>query len=155
MDAPEIRRLQRPCRCETAFRLAREVGLRIAGEWLRVPQWDTSRGLAMSADIDLQLGKRLRRRRRLLGLTQSDVAERVGIRFQQIQKYECGGNRISAARLWQFIQVLDVPPTYFYDGLPPSGTVGVAAASRSHSVAGRPMASEGASAGQIAAGVGS
>ena len=108
----------------------------------------------MSADVDLQLGKRLRRRRRLLGLTQSDVAERVGIRFQQIQKYECGGNRISAARLWQFIQVLDVPPTYFYDGLPPSGTDG-AAASRSRSVAGRPMASKGASAGQSAAGLGS
>ncbi len=71
----------------------------------------------MGADIDLHLGKRLRRRRRLLGLTQQQVAEVVGIRFQQIQKYECGANRISAARLWQLAQALDVPVSYFYDGL--------------------------------------
>ena len=71
----------------------------------------------MGDDIDLHLGKRLRRRRRLLGLTQQQVAEGVGIRFQQIQKYECGANRISAARLWQLAQVLDVQISYFYDGL--------------------------------------
>ncbi len=71
----------------------------------------------MGDDIDLHLGKRLRRRRRLLGLTQQQVAEGVGIRFQQIQKYECGANRISAARLWQLAQVLEVPVSYFYDGL--------------------------------------
>ena len=71
----------------------------------------------MGDDIDLHLGKRLRRRRRLLGLTQQQVAEGVGIRFQQIQKYECGANRISAARLWQLAQVLEVPVNYFYDGL--------------------------------------
>jgi transcriptional regulator with XRE-family HTH domain len=71
----------------------------------------------MGADIDLHLGKRLRRRRRLLGLTQQQVGEVVGIRFQQIQKYECGANRISAARLWQLSQALDVPVSYFYDGL--------------------------------------
>ena len=71
----------------------------------------------MGADIDLHLGKRLRRRRRLLGLTQQQVAEVVGIRFQQIQKYECGANRISAARLWQLSEALDVPVSYFYDGL--------------------------------------
>ena len=55
----------------------------------------------MATDIDLHLGRRLRRRRRLLGLTQQQLATQVGIRFQQIQKYECGANRISAARLWQ------------------------------------------------------
>ncbi len=71
----------------------------------------------MGDDIDLHLGKRLRRRRRLLGLTQQQVAEGVGIRFQQIQKYECGANRISAARLWQLAQVLEVQISYFYDGL--------------------------------------
>ncbi len=71
----------------------------------------------MPTDIDLHLGRRLRRRRRLLGLTQQQLADGVGIRFQQIQKYECGANRISAARLWQLAQALDVPVSYFYDGL--------------------------------------
>jgi len=71
----------------------------------------------MANDIDLHLGKRLRRRRRLLGLTQQQLAAAVGVRFQQIQKYECGANRISAARLWQLSEALEVPVSYFYDGL--------------------------------------
>ncbi len=71
----------------------------------------------MGNDIDLHLGKRLRRRRRLLGLTQQQLAGACGVRFQQIQKYECGANRISAARLWQLSEALEVPVGYFYDGL--------------------------------------
>ena len=71
----------------------------------------------MATDIDLHLGRRLRRRRRLLGLTQQQLAIQVGIRFQQIQKYECGANRISAARLWQLSEALETPISYFYDGL--------------------------------------
>jgi transcriptional regulator with XRE-family HTH domain len=71
----------------------------------------------MGNDIDLHLGKRLRRRRRLLGLTQQQLAAAVGVRFQQIQKYECGANRISAARLWGLAEALEVPVGYFYDGL--------------------------------------
>lgn len=71
----------------------------------------------MGNDIDLHLGKRLRRRRRLLGLTQQQLALVVGVRFQQIQKYECGANRISAARLWSLAEALEVPVAYFYDGL--------------------------------------
>ena len=71
----------------------------------------------MGNDIDVYLGKRLRRRRRLLGLTQQQLAGTVGVRFQQIQKYECGANRISAARLWQLSEALEVPVGYFYDGL--------------------------------------
>ncbi len=71
----------------------------------------------MANDIDLHLGRRLRRRRRLLGLTQQQLAVAVGIRFQQIQKYECGANRISAARLWQLAEALEVQVSYFYDGL--------------------------------------
>ncbi|MBI1685514.1 helix-turn-helix domain-containing protein [Caulobacter hibisci] len=71
----------------------------------------------MGNDIDTHLGKRLRRRRRLLGLTQQQLAGAVGVRFQQIQKYECGANRISAARLWQLSEALEVPVGYFYDGL--------------------------------------
>lgn len=71
----------------------------------------------MGNDIDTHLGKRLRRRRRLLGLTQQQLAGAVGVRFQQIQKYECGANRISAARLWQLAEALETPVAYFYDGL--------------------------------------
>ena len=69
----------------------------------------------MATDIDLHLGRRLRRRRRLLGLTQLQLAVQVGISFQQIQKYECGANHISAARLWQLAQALETPVSYFYD----------------------------------------
>ena len=72
----------------------------------------------MANDIDLHVGKRLRRRRRLLGLTQQQLADAEGIRFQQIQKYECGANRVSAARLWDLAEALNVPAQYFYDGLP-------------------------------------
>ncbi len=71
----------------------------------------------MANDIDLHLGKRLRRRRRLLGLTQQQLAGACGVRFQQIQKYECGANRISAARLFQLAEALEVPVGYFYDGI--------------------------------------
>ena len=71
----------------------------------------------MTSDIDLHVGKRLRRRRRLLGLTQQSLAEEVGIRFQQIQKYETGMNRISASRLWDIASALQVDISYFFQGL--------------------------------------
>lgn len=71
----------------------------------------------MASEIDLHLGRRLRRRRRLLGMTQQQVADVVGIRFQQVQKYECGANRVSAARLWQLSEALEAPVAYFFDGL--------------------------------------
>jgi transcriptional regulator with XRE-family HTH domain len=67
--------------------------------------------------IDVHIGRRLRRRRRLMGLTQQELAGSCGVRFQQIQKYECGANRISAARLWRLSEALQVPFNYFYDGL--------------------------------------
>jgi len=50
-------------------------------------------------------------------LTQQQLAGACGVRFQQIQKYECAANRMSAARLWQLAEVLEVPVSYFYDGL--------------------------------------
>jgi transcriptional regulator with XRE-family HTH domain len=54
----------------------------------------------MKNPTDIHIGQRVRHRRWLLGMTQQDLAECVGIRFQQVQKYESGANRISAARLW-------------------------------------------------------
>jgi transcriptional regulator with XRE-family HTH domain len=71
----------------------------------------------MTNAIDLHVGKHLRRRRRLLGLTQQALAEQVGIRFQQIQKYECGANRVSASRLFELSEALSVPVQHFYEGL--------------------------------------
>lgn len=75
----------------------------------------------MADDIDVHIGKRVRRRRRLLGLTQLQLAGSCGVRFQQIQKYECGANRISAGRLWRLAQALEVPVSYFFDGLDEAG----------------------------------
>jgi transcriptional regulator with XRE-family HTH domain len=73
--------------------------------------------VSMMDGIDVHLGRRLRRRRRILGLTQQQLAGACGVRFQQIQKYECAANRMSAARLWQLSEVLEVPVSYFYEGL--------------------------------------
>ncbi|TRO95901.1 helix-turn-helix transcriptional regulator [Glycocaulis profundi] len=71
----------------------------------------------MADDTDRHIGGRLRRRRRLLGLTQQQLGDSIGIRFQQIQKYECGANRVSASRLFELAEALDVPVQYFYEGL--------------------------------------
>jgi transcriptional regulator with XRE-family HTH domain len=71
----------------------------------------------MADDTDLHVGKRLRRRRRLLGMTQQELASQVGVRFQQIQKYECGANRITASRLFDLARALNVSVQYFFDGM--------------------------------------
>ena len=67
--------------------------------------------------IDVHVGRRLRARRRLLGLTQEALASAVDIKFQQIQKYESGSNRISASRLWSLAKALEVPVSYFFEGM--------------------------------------
>ncbi len=72
---------------------------------------------AAAVQIDIHIGKRLKRRRSLLGLSQQKLAAAIGLTFQQIQKYEKGVNRISASRLYQLGQILDVPPAYFFDGM--------------------------------------
>ncbi|WP_396274007.1 helix-turn-helix domain-containing protein, partial [Hyphomonas sp.] len=59
-----------------------------------------------------------RRRRRLLGMTQQELASQVGVRFQQIQKYECGANRITASRLFDLSRAMNVTVQYFFDGMP-------------------------------------
>jgi transcriptional regulator with XRE-family HTH domain len=67
--------------------------------------------------VDLHIGQRVRHRRWLLGMTQQQLAQAVGIRFQQIQKYESGANRISASRLWDLARALDMPVSFFFEGL--------------------------------------
>lgn len=71
----------------------------------------------MKHPVDLHVGQRLRNRRWLMGMTQQQLASAVGIKFQQIQKYESGANRVSASRLWDLSQALDVPVSFFFDGL--------------------------------------
>ncbi|GGB74271.1 MULTISPECIES: helix-turn-helix domain-containing protein [Henriciella] len=71
----------------------------------------------MTDKTDLHVGKRLRRRRRLLGLTQQELANQVGVRFQQIQKYECGANRMTSSRLFDLSRALHVSVQYFFDGI--------------------------------------
>lgn len=68
------------------------------------------------SDVDIYAGKRLRILRCLLGMSQQKLAERCGVSFQQIQKYENGKNRMSAGRLYELSIILDVPPDYFFWG---------------------------------------
>ncbi len=68
-------------------------------------------------DFDKHVGQRLRERRVILGLSQTALADGLGIKFQQIQKYEIGHNRIAAGRLYACAQFLDVPPEFFFEGL--------------------------------------
>ena len=67
--------------------------------------------------VDVQVGKKVRQRRTLMGLTQKELAAAVGITFQQVQKYEGGSNRISVSRLYEFCHVLGVPISFFFYGL--------------------------------------
>lgn len=69
--------------------------------------------------IDVHVGKRARQRRVQLGLSQKTVAKGLGISFQQFQKNERGTNRIGASRMQELSGVLDVPVSFFFDGLPP------------------------------------
>jgi len=73
--------------------------------------------LINAEDIDVSVGRRLRDRRTLLGLSQSALAQSVELTFQQIQKYERGANRISACRLYQFSCLLDVDFDYFFGAM--------------------------------------
>jgi transcriptional regulator with XRE-family HTH domain len=68
--------------------------------------------------VDVYVGARLRMRRVMLGLSQGKLGEQLGVTFQQIQKYEKGANRISAARLRQAAQVLDTNIQFFLEGAP-------------------------------------
>ena len=69
--------------------------------------------------VDIHVGSRVRLRRRLLGMSQTDLGKALGLTFQQVQKYERGANRISASRLYQLSQILGVPVSYFFDDMPP------------------------------------
>ena len=71
----------------------------------------------MPHKVDVHVGQRIRQRRWLTGMTQQRLAELVGIKFQQIQKYETGANRVSASRLWDIAFALNVDVAHFFEGL--------------------------------------
>ena len=70
----------------------------------------------MKHPVDVHVGKRVRHRRWMVGMTQQQLGDIVGIKFQQIQKYETGMNRISASRLWDIARALDVSISFFFEG---------------------------------------
>jgi transcriptional regulator with XRE-family HTH domain len=70
-----------------------------------------------AAAVDNHVGARIRERRIMLGLTQQQLAEMIGVTYQQAHKYERGINRISAGRLYEIARVLNAPISYFYEGL--------------------------------------
>ncbi len=97
--------------------------------------------------IDVHVGKRLRLRRTLLGMSQERLGEMLGLTFQQVQKYERGVNRIGSSRLFELGQILDVPVSFFFDDMPqaagghPAAAMGLGGAGRA---AGFGLAEEGA-----------
>ena len=68
--------------------------------------------------VDQHIGQRVQLRRVMMGMSQKDLAAKCGVTFQQIQKYETAGNRISASRLFLLSAALDTPISFFYQGLP-------------------------------------
>ena len=86
----------------------------------------------MSHPVDIHVGRKIKEIRTLRRLSQTDVARKLDLSFQQIQKYEIGSNRVAASRLFELAQILDVPPSYFFEGLhdntndAPTGDAGMA-----------------------------
>jgi len=71
----------------------------------------------MAHPVDVHVGRKLKQIRTLRRYSQTDVAQRLGLSFQQIQKYEIGSNRIAASRLFELAQIFETSPAYFFEGL--------------------------------------
>jgi transcriptional regulator with XRE-family HTH domain len=78
---------------------------------------DMTKPADSQVDVDGYVGGRIRERRVMLGLSQQQMANLIGVTYQQAHKYERGINRISAGRLYEIARVLRVPVSYFFDGL--------------------------------------
>lgn len=72
---------------------------------------------AMPRETDIHIGRRLREARLARGLSQGALGEKLGVTFQQVQKYESGANRIGGSRLWDISGILEVPVSHFFEGL--------------------------------------
>ncbi len=80
--------------------------------------------------VDVHVGARVKQRRKLLGLTQTNLGDAIGLTFQQVQKYERGVNRIGASRLPALARVLDVPVNFFFEDMPPEVAASLSAPKR-------------------------
>ena len=80
-----------------------------------------------SSAIDIEIGRRLRQRRELARISQSDLGQAIGVTFQQLQKYEKGANRIGAGQLFLLAKALKFEPSYFFENLTPARTPHAAA----------------------------
>ena len=83
------------------------------------PALDDDNATQRASLVDHHVGARIRERRTTLGLSQQQLARMIGVTYQQAHKYERGLNRISAGRLFEIAQVLDVPISFFFEGLSP------------------------------------
>ena len=92
----------------------KDTGIKKAGD---KKEGDKNFRVTNNNAIDVHVGKRVRLRRTLLGMSQEQLGEALDITFQQVQKYERGANRVSASRLWDISQILDVSIGYFFDDM--------------------------------------
>ena len=99
----------KPATPETASRTSKPAG--------EAPRY--GRGTGIPNPIDVHVGKRIRMRRLFLGMNQETLANRLGLTFQQVQKYEGGANRVSASRLSAMADILGVPISFFFGDLQP------------------------------------
>src|SRR5437763_10102193 len=76
------------------------------------------RGTGVPNPVDVHVGARIRTRRLLIGMNQETLAQKLGLTFQQVQKYEGGANRVSASRLAETAEILGMPISYFFTDLP-------------------------------------
>ncbi len=83
-----------------------------------------SKGLRLATPVDVHVGGRIRVRRLLLSMSQEALGDKLGLTFQQVQKYEKGVNRVGASRLFQLASVLGVPVQYFFQDIPPAAGAG-------------------------------
>jgi transcriptional regulator with XRE-family HTH domain len=76
----------------------------------------------MPHPVDIHVGKRLRLRRTILGLSQEAIGNAIGVTFQQVQKYERGVNRMGSSRLYEFSKILSIPVSYFFEDMEKGAT---------------------------------
>jgi transcriptional regulator with XRE-family HTH domain len=106
----------------------RFVGSAVAATEL--PPRPLRRTAGRTQDVDRHVGARVRERRIMLGFTQQQLADLIGVTYQQAHKYERGINRVSAGRLYEIAHVLSVPVNYFFEGLDGDATRAVSSRER-------------------------